>query len=477
MALSLYNTLTRSVEPFEPLEPPRVTFYMCGPTIWNYAHVGNFRTFLVGDVLRRYLTYAGYEVFFLMNLTDVDDRIIRAAHEAGTTIRDFTDRFAAVFHEDREFLRIRPADHYPRATDYIPAMIGLVNRLLERKLAYVGDDGSVYYAVRAFPGYGRLSRLDTRELKTGARMASDEYAKEEAQDFALWKAASPADEAAGAAWDAPFGRGRPGWHLECSAMALSEIRERFAVETLDLHAGGKDLIFPHHENEIAQSEGATGRPFARVWLHGEFLTVAGTKMSKRFGNILTVRDLREEGVDPASFRLLVLSAHYRQELNYTDEALQSALEGARRLADFRDRLEETRAQEGEAAVPPALEESLITEFGAAMDDDLNTPRAVASIFTFVRAANRALDAGEVRGAGAMVLADAFDRVMDVLDVVPARPGADDELAAWVEERITARQEARKARDFARADAIRAELAGRGIELEDAPGGTRWRQGG
>jgi cysteinyl-tRNA synthetase len=267
--------------------------YVCGPTVWNYAHVGNFRTFLFGDVLRRYLDYAGFQVFCVMNLTDVDDRIIKAAHAAGTTIRELTDRYSRAFFEDRDFLRIRPAHAYPRATESIGPMVSLVQRLLERKVAYIGEDRSVYFSVRAFPGYGKLSRLDTRELKTGARVASDEYAKEEARDFALWKAASPDDEAVGAAWDAPFGRGRPGWHLECSAMALKEI-ERFGTRTLDIHAGGKDLVFPHHENEIAQSEGVTGEPFARVWLHGEFLTVAGTKMSKRFGNILTARDLGEE---------------------------------------------------------------------------------------------------------------------------------------------------------------------------------------
>lgn len=473
-ALRLYNTLTRRVERFSPLDPPRVTFYMCGPTVWNYAHVGNFRTFLLGDVLRRYLAYAGFDVCMIMNITDVDDRIIRMAGEAGTTIRAFTDRYTQAFFEDRDYLRIRPADVYTRATDYLPAMVALVARLLERGVAYRGDDGSIYFAINRFPTYGRLSRVDTRELKAGARVQSDEYAKEDVQDFALWKAASAADEAAGAAWDAPFGRGRPGWHLECSAMALAEIRERFGVETLDLHAGGVDLTFPHHENEIAQSEGATGRPFSRCWVHGEFLTMAGTKMSKRFGNTLTVRDLREEGVHPAAFRMLAYSTHYRQSLNYNDEALQGATEGMRRLGAFRQRLAEVAGGMAPAGPPPeaaALERS----FREAMDEDLGTPKALGALFTFVRDANRALDGSAWDAAAAAAALRAFDAIIDVLDVLPGEERVEDDLAAWVEERIAARQAARKARDFARADAIRQEITARGIELEDTPQGTRWKR--
>jgi len=472
--LRLYNTLTRRVEPFAPLHPPRVLFYMCGPTVWNYAHVGNFRTFLLGDVLRRYLGYAGFDVTMIMNITDVDDRIIRMAGEAGTTIRAFTDRYTQAFFEDRDFLRIQPAEVYTRATDYIPAMVTLVSQLLERGVAYQGDDGSVYFAISRFPTYGRLSRVDTRELKAGARVQSDEYAKDDVQDFALWKAASPTDESAGAAWDAPFGRGRPGWHLECSAMALAEIRERFGVETLDLHAGGVDLTFPHHENEIAQSEGATGQPFSRCWVHGEFLTIAGTKMSKRFGNTLTVRDLREEGVHPAAFRMLAYSTHYRQSLNYNDEALSAAAEGMRRLGAFRERLADGAGDTAPGVMPPqavALEQA----FREAMDEDLGTPKALGALFTFVRDANRALDEGAWDGAAAAAAHAAFDRIMAVLDVLPGAEVVEDDLAAWVEERIAARQAARKARDFAQADAIRQEVAERGIELEDTPQGTRWKR--
>src|SRR5256886_15212935 len=322
MTLALYNTLSRSVEPFAPLAPPRVTLYTCGPTVWNYAHIGNFRTFLFEDLLRRYLGSSGYDVVHIMNLTDVDDRTIKAAAAAGKRLDEHTAPFVQAFFEDRDYLRILPAHVYPRATQSVPAMVRLVAQLLERGVAYKGEDGSIYFAITKFPSYGRLSRVDTRELKAGARVASDEYAKEDVRDFALWKAASADDEAASAAWDAPFGRGRPGWHLECSAMALSEIRSRFAVETLDVHAGGVDLIFPHHENEIAQSEGATGQPFARHWLHGEFLNVRGMKMSKRHGNFLTARDLREQGVDAAAVRLLFFQTPYRAPVDFTDEPLE-----------------------------------------------------------------------------------------------------------------------------------------------------------
>jgi cysteinyl-tRNA synthetase len=466
--------------------------YTCGPTVYNYAHIGNFRTFLFEDLLRRYLEWTGHDVFHVMNLTDVDDRTIAAAAKAGLRLREHTEPFVRAFFEDRDYLRIRPAHVYPRATEYVGPMIELVTGLLERGIAYRGEDG-VYFAIARFPPYGRLSRVERRELKAGARVASDEYAKEDARDFALWKFAAPVDEQVGAAWDAPFGRGRPGWHLECSAMALGEIA-RFGVATLDLHAGGVDLIFPHHENEIAQSEGVTGQPFARCWLHGEFLTVEGTKMSKRFGNTLTARDLREEGVDPAAFRRLVYSTHYRQQLSYSDEALQAATEGTRRLGEFRARLATVvhGAKAGPAdrrtdggpdqpaapgsppsAGPPEVAEFLAA-FRQALDHDLNSPQAIGALDTFVRAANRELDAGRWAGGQAGAGLEAFEAAMSVLDILPSARDLDRELQVWVEARIADRQAARTARDFARADAIRAEVASRGVELEDTPGGTRWR---
>jgi cysteinyl-tRNA synthetase len=476
--LQLYNTLTRRVEPLTPLHSPRVTLYTCGPTVWNYAHIGNFRTFLFEDLLRRFLEFSGYEVFHIMNLTDVDDRTIKAAAAAGKRLEEHTAPFVTAFFEDRDYLRIKPAHVYPRATQAVPAMVELVQRLLERGVAYAGEDGSVYFAIAKFPSYGRLSQLDTRELKTGARVASDEYAKDDPRDFALWKRASPMDEAVGAAWDAPFGRGRPGWHLECSAMSLSEIRRRFNVETLDVHAGGIDLVFPHHEDEIAQSEAATGQPFARHWLHGEFLNVRGTKMSKRFGNFLTARDLRDQGVDAAALRLLFWQTHYRQSLDFNDAALDGAREGVKRLGEFRERLvqvpeQRAGADSGAASGVDALAQHFETDFRAALADDLNAPRAVAALFDFVRAVNRALDQAPTTPNVRQALR-ALDESMAVLDVLPSAKAAGAELTTWVEEQLAAREKARRAKDFREADRIRAALRARGVELDDTPAGAKWR---
>jgi cysteinyl-tRNA synthetase len=471
--VSLHNTLTRRVEPLQPLAPPRVTLYTCGPTVWNYAHIGNFRTFLFEDLLRRWLEHAGYQVFHVMNLTDVDDRTIKAARAAGKPLVEHTAPFTKAFFEDRDYLRIKPAHVYTPATEYMPQMIALVSRLLERGVAYKGEDGSVYFAITKFPTYGRLSQLDRREIKVGARVASDEYAKGDPSDFALWKKADAEDEAVGAAWDAPFGRGRPGWHLECSAMALAEIGKHFGVQTLDIHAGGIDLIFPHHENEIAQSEGATGQPFARHWVHGEFLNVRGTKMSKRHGNFLTARDLREQGVDAAAVRLLFFQTHYRQPVDFTDEALEAAKEGVRRLGEFHARLAGRGKREAGSAVLEELSQTLERDVATALNDDLNAPRAVAALFDFVRAANRELDKPDGAGGTARALA-AFERVTGVLDVLPTERAVDPALAGWVTERIAARAQARKSKDFKAADAIRAELGARGVEIEDTPQGTKWR---
>jgi cysteinyl-tRNA synthetase len=476
MTLALHNTLTRRVEPFEPLVPPRVTLYTCGPTVWNYAHLGNFRTFLFEDLLRRYLEASGYEVFHIMNLTDVDDRTIKAAAAAGKPLHEHTEPFVRAFFEDRDYLRLRPAHVHPRATESVPAMIALVRRLFDRGVAYTGEDGSVYFAIDRFPGYGRLSRLDRRDIKVGARVASDEYGKDDPRDFALWKKASPVDDAVGAAWDAPFGRGRPGWHLECSAMSLHEIGTRFGVETLDIHAGGVDLIFPHHEDEIAQSEAATGQPFARWWLHGEFLNVRGSKMSKRFGNFLTARDLREQGVDAAAVRLLFWQTHYRKPLDFTDDALAAAGEGVKRLGEFRTRLlGEGGKGKGEREGPLAqLAAEFEAAFRAALDDDLNAPQACAALFDLVHAGNRALDAGGGRGGGAPAVLAAIDWAMAVFDVLPTPRSLEPEVARWVEAQVAARERARKSKDFKEADRIRAALRARGVELEDTPAGTKWR---
>src|SRR5258705_11557532 len=461
--LSLFNTLTRRVEPVVPLAPPRVTFYTCGPTVWNFAHIGNFRTFLFEDLLRRWLEHSGYDVFHIMNLTDVDDRTIKAARQAGKRLVDHTAPFTKAFFEDRDYLRIKPAHVYTAATEYMPKMIALVSRLLERGVAYKGEDGSVYFAIGKFPTYGRLSQLDKREIKVGARVASDEYAKGDPSDFALWKKADAEDEAVGAAWDAPFGRGRPGWHLECSAMSLDEIRKCCGVQTLDIHAGGIDLIFPHHENEIAQSEGATGQTFSRHWVHGEFLNVRGTKMSKRHGNFLTARDLREQGVDAAAVRLLFFQTHYRQPVDFTDEALDAAKEGVRRLGEFHQRLKGARSRAPGAELDK-LAEKLEADAATALNDDLNAPPAVAALFDFVRAANRELDKPVAPTGTASALA-AFERVAGVLDVLPTAWGANPALPPWADTRIAALAQAPKTKGFKHTEAVRSALSPNGGRVQ------------
>ena len=498
MTLRLYNTMSRRVEPFEPLQPGKVSLYTCGPTVYNYAHIGNFRTFLFEDLLRRWLEASGYQVLHIMNLTDVDDRTIAAAAKRGVSLRQHVDPYAKAFEEDRDWLRILPAHEQPRATEYIPAMIGLIQGLLDKGVAYRGDDGSVYFSIARFPGYGRLSRLDLRELRTGGseRVSSDEYAKEDARDFVLWKAVRPEDEAVGAAWDAPFGRGRPGWHIECSAMALELIRKRADTDVLDIHAGGVDLIFPHHEDEIAQSCAYTGREeFARYWLHGEFLNIRGEKMSKRFGNITTARDLREDGVDPGAIRLLMFQTHYRQKLDLTDEGLAAAQKASSRLGEFQERLFGTRSDSDSPRLRRAAEQ-LRKDATQALDDDLNAPRALAAMFTFMNEANAALDSGELAGPVSIA---GWEMISGVLGVtshrmvmsIPTGAGAEEQVTTagathsedapegsneelqkeWALHWAMKRKQAKGARDYAEADRIRALLRKAGWEVRDARDGS------
>jgi cysteinyl-tRNA synthetase len=402
-----------------------------------------------------------------MNLTDVDDKIIKRAKEQGKTIRQVTEPVTAIFHADREYLRIEPAEVYPKATDYIPQMIALVEQLLAKGVAYQADDGSVYFAIGRFPGYGKLSRLDTREVKAGARVSQDDYSKENAQDFALWKAAKPEDEASGAAWDSPFGRGRPGWHLECSAMAIDLLGE-----TLDIHCGGIDLIFPHHEDEIAQSEAATGRTFSRVWCHGAFLLTDGAKMAKRLGNVTTVAGLRAAQVSPAAVRHFVYNTHYRKELNLSEDALEASMNAVQRVGDFAERLASATGGTPELA---AAADRALAEVEAALFDDLNAPNALAGLFTLINRANAELDRKANTDLGALERARAvFARINGVLDIVPDRTVDDAQLAGWVEQRLAARKDARSRRDFAEADRVRDELVERGVLIEDTPQGTKWK---
>jgi cysteinyl-tRNA synthetase len=439
--------------------------YTCGPTVYNPAHLGNFRTFLFEDLMRRALRLHGWKVNQVMNLTDVDDKIIKRASERGLTITQVTNPVIEIFHRDREYLRIERAEAYPRATEFIPQMIALVETLIARGVAYLAEDGSVYFAIGRFPEYGRLSRLDTREVKAGARVAQDDYSKENAQDFALWKAAKEEDERTGAAWDSPWGRGRPGWHLECSAMAMSLLGE-----TLDLHCGGIDLIFPHHEDEIAQSEGATGKPFSRFWCHGAFLLTEGAKMAKRVGNVQSVADLRENNISAAAVRHFVFSTHYRQELNLSGEAIEAALNAVRRIATFARRLEE--ATGGNPALAAAARVAT-SAAKAALFDDLNAPEALAALHVFIGAANAELDRGGSDRAALDEARAAFGLINGVLDVVPDEEAVDAALAGRVEAMLGERRAARARRDFAAADAIRKSLEAEGIAVEDFPGGTRW----
>ncbi|MBC7790059.1 MAG: cysteine--tRNA ligase [Anaerolineae bacterium] len=481
----LYNTLTRRVEPFAPADGETVRLYTCGPTVYNPAHLGNFRTFLFEDLLRRTLRLRGWKVKQVMNLTDVDDKIIKRAQEQGKRISEITEPITEIFFRDLEYLRIEPAEVYPRATEHIPEMIALVQSLLEREIAYQAEDGSVYFAIARFPGYGKLSRLDTRSIRAGARVAADDYNKEDVRDFALWKAAKEEDEAAGAAWDSPWGRGRPGWHLECSAMARKHLGD-----TLDIHCGGVDLVFPHHEDEIAQSEGATGVEFSRVWCHGEFLLTEGAKMAKRVGNVTNVDGLREAGISTSAFRHFVFSTHYRKQLNLTEVALEASVSAVRRVDEFADRLYATRG--GTAALAVAADE-LEQDATAALFDDLNAPEAMGALFTFIRKANAELDAGG-KGDGELERArNAFGAINKVLEIAPIKrlPGevsmspqeliADEETAFdrgvrdWAEERVAARRAARERRDFATSDAIRKELESRGIEIKDTASGTQWKK--
>jgi len=467
VALKLHNTLSGAKDAFEPLERGHVGIYTCGPTVWNFAHVGNLRAFLFYDLLRRHLQVAGYRVNHVMNLTDIDDRILDQAMHAQTTIAEYVKPYSTAFFEDMAALRAQPAEHYPRATEHIGEMVAMITALLEHECAYVAD-GDVYFRIASFPSYGALSRLD-RTGPQRARVAADKYDKESVSDFALWKKAQPGDEVLGAAWDAPFGRGRPGWHIECSAMS-----KRYLGDTFDIHCGGIDLMFPHHENEIAQSEAANQKPFARVWLHSEHLAEAsGEKMSKSAGGFTTLRDLLAAGHDPLAVRFfLIANAHYRSRIRLSADALRAAAEQVRRLRDFADRVRRSTPAHGEDEALLKRIAEVRAGYRDALDDDLNLPQGVGLAFELLREANTALDDGRVGERGRSELLALIDDVDAHLDVVRAEePGLADE----VERLIAEREAARAARDFGRADRIRQELRGRGIALEDSKEGVRWKR--
>lgn len=465
--LKIYNTLTRSVEEFHPLNPPEVRMYVCGPTVYDYAHIGNFRTFLFSDLLRRYLKYSGYQVRHVMNITDVDDKIIQRAVENGQTLRDYTDRYLTFFFEDFDALGAERPEEVLRATDHIPEMVDLIRRLEARGHTYEAD-GSTYFRIATFPGYGRLSKVNLEGNVAGAseRVDADEYTKEDARDFVLWKAAREGEPS----WETTLGNGRPGWHIECSAMSMKALGESF-----DLHLGGIDLVFPHHENEIAQSEGATGSPFVRYWVHAEFLMVNGEKMSKSKGNFFTYRDLVEKGYQPRAIRYLLLSAPHHKQLNFTLEGLQGAESTIARLNDFRRRLAELTPTEQVESSPvvAALVATARQQFEAGMDDDLNTAEALAAVHDFVRETNSIMARGPLGAIDQQLLLDLVERFDLVFNIFG--PVTRELLDAEIQELIDERQAARQSRNFARSDEIRDLLTAKGIILEDTREGVRWRR--
>ncbi len=484
--MKVFNTLTHQIEELVPLEGRRIRLYTCGPTVYNFAHIGNFRAYIFEDLLRRTLKYFGFDVIQVMNLTDVDDKTIAGATKAGQSLDSFTRRFKEAFFEDLKALNIEPAEFYPAATDHIPEMIAIIQTLIAKGHAYRSEDGSVYFSVSSFPSYGKLAHLDMAGLRPGARVTHDEYEKENVADFALWKAWDEKD--GDVAWESPWGRGRPGWHIECSAMSTKYLGESF-----DLHTGGVDNIFPHHEDEIAQSEAASGKPFVRYWMHCAHLVVDGRKMSKSLGNFHTLRDVLNRGYSGRETRYVLAAGHYRQSLNFSFEALGAARNALQRLDEFQDRLKEladagreTHPQplqggdkeplvpsvEGQGWVYPDWAETARRRFDAALADDLNVAEALGALFDLVHAGNKGLDAGSVakeQAAAVRNLMAAFDRVLGFL----AKP--QDAVPEAAVKLLEERQAARQAKNWAEADRVRNELTTLGWVIQDTPQGPKLKK--
>jgi len=493
MAFRLYNTMSSQVEEFHSLRDKEVRMYACGPTVYDYGHIGNFRTFIAVDLLQRFLRQSGYTVRYVMNITDLDDKIIRNAARDGVSVQQYTAKYEKAFLEDAAMIGIEQP-MLVRATEHIPEMAEFVTKLVERGIAYRTDDGSYYFRIAKFPPYGRLSKKDFSGMLDGARVDVDEYDKDSARDFALWKAPKPGE----ASWDSSIGPGRPGWHLECSVMSMEELGESF-----DLHAGGEDLVFPHHENEIAQSESLTGKTFARFWFHVRFLLVEGEKMSKSLGNFYTLRDLVLKGHKPSSIRYLLASVPYRNQLNFTFDGLKQAAVSVERLRNFRQRLTVGTFPSGSNPEMQTLATETIHRMRAALDDDLNTAQAQAAIFEMVRTANSALDAGGMKkddAAPLLATLEKFDEIFAVLkdddgpkmkqvfDWAPTEDREKDispELReavksgqfsdADIEKKSAEMEQARRARDFKVSDAVRAELTAAGIIIENTKDGVRWHR--
>ena len=452
MSMQVFNSLTRRVEPLEPLADNTIRLYTCGPTVYNFAHIGNFRAYMFEDILRRVVQFNGMKIKQVMNLTDVDDKTIRGANAAGVALTDYTKTYKDAFFADLKVLNIQPAEVYPAATDHIPEMIALVEKLVEKGVAYKSDDGSVYFAVTKFPGYGKLAHIDFDHQRTGARCAADEYDKENVGDFALWKAWEESDGPVG--WDSPWGRGRPGWHIECSAMSM-----KYLGETFDLHTGGIDNLFPHHENEIAQAEAATGKEFVKTWMHCAHLRVNGEKMSKSLGNFFTLRDLLDKGWTGREIRYVLVNAHYRQGLNFAF----SALEDARKSLERIDRCVDALAARAKDEPAPAFAQEALDAFTAAVNDDLNTPKAFAALFELVRQTNAS-------GTCSKAVLDVFQKMDTVLGVIFFGKAAKAEVPAEVQALLDARAAARAAKNWAESDRLRDAIAAAGWAVKDSKDG-------
>jgi cysteinyl-tRNA synthetase len=460
--LKLYNTLSNTEEEFHPLEEGIVKLYTCGPTVYNFAHIGNFRTFVFQDLLRKYLKYSNYRVVHVMNITDVDDKTIHNAREQGMTLKEYTKQYTEAFLEDSKTLHIDAPGIMPRATDHIPEMVALIQTLEEKGYTY-RKDGSVYFNIAQFPEYGKLSKADFGGAQSGTRVDADKYDKANARDFVLWKARKEGEDF----WETEIGPGRPGWHIECSAMSM-----KYLGETFDIHVGGIDLVFPHHENEIAQSECATGKPFVRYWVHPEFLIVEGEKMSKSLGNYFTLRDLLNQGHSPEAIRYLLLSVHYRKQLNFTTDGLRQAQASIQRLEDFVLRVKEKQKQEDPSPEFAFEVQAARQRFREAMDSDLNTSAALAAVFDFVRFSYQRDSQDAFSGGDAQAALGFLKEIDGVLNILRAQSELlDDDISIQIE----ARQAARKRRDFAEADRIRQWLLSQGIQLEDTKEGVRWKR--
>ncbi len=464
MSISFYNTLNRKQEEFVPLTPGKAGMYTCGPTVYNFATIGNFRAYMFEDLLRRALKYHDFEVTQVMNLTDVDDKTIRDSQAAGMKLNDFTEKYKKAFFKDLKTLNIEPAEQYPAATGHIREMIELVQKLLDKGYAYKAEDGSIYYSIAKFPEYGKLAKIDMDNQRAGVRIKTDEYAKDSVADFALWKAWDEAD--GDVVWDSPWGKGRPGWHIECSAMSM-----KYLGETFDIHTGGIDNMFPHHEDEIAQSEAANGKQYVRYWLHCDHLIVNGEKMSKSLGNFYTLRDLLDKGYASDEIRWVLLGTHYRKKLNFTFDAIDQARTSLQKFRDFFLRLREIDGNADSTEAGKVAEEAK-EAFKNAIGDDLNISEALAAVYGLQREANRLIGEGKLGKSGAELILEQFrdfDKVLGCLNVDAA---AEPEVPAEIVEMAEARRAARKAKDFAKADTLRDEITAKGYVMEDTPDGFR-----